>query len=295
MSSQPSSRKGNTTSHTGTATTPLQYSGQYLDDETGFYYLRNRYYDPLTAQFLTIDPLVSQTRATYTYAGNNPINGTGPTGMGSGIYLTGTQGCGGADERPCSTHSSQRPPRSACSNPYRCSGLNSELNEDGPQGSGNDRTWNTSSGACSLRLGFLATCGDFATSDGSDDEEASGVSGGGASTPGSAFWEAMVRALDSTLDSRVSSAADKLPRSVPPGWSARIADDGQGVVFQRPGAVGNADMIRIMDATAKYPEGYIRIYNSYGQPVDVYGKPGPPADTHVPVGYRGPWPWWPGG
>ena len=72
---------GNTTSHTGTATTPLQYTGQYLDNETGFYYLRNRYYDPLTAQFLTIDPLVAQTRATYTYTGNNPITSTDPTGL----------------------------------------------------------------------------------------------------------------------------------------------------------------------------------------------------------------------
>ncbi len=72
---------GNTTSHTGTATTPLQYAGQYLDNETGFYYLRNRYYDPLTAQFLTIDPLVAQTRATYTYTGNNPITSTDPTGL----------------------------------------------------------------------------------------------------------------------------------------------------------------------------------------------------------------------
>jgi RHS repeat-associated protein len=72
---------GNTTSHTGTATTPLQYTGQYRDDETGFYYLRTRYYGPYTAQFLTVDPIVGQTRATYTYAGNNPITGTDPTGL----------------------------------------------------------------------------------------------------------------------------------------------------------------------------------------------------------------------
>jgi RHS repeat-associated protein len=72
---------GNTTSHTGTATTPLQYTGQYLDSETGFYYLRSRYYDPYTAQFLTVDPIVNQTHATYTYAGDNPITGTDPTGL----------------------------------------------------------------------------------------------------------------------------------------------------------------------------------------------------------------------
>ena len=72
---------GNITSHTGTATTPFLYAGQYQDTETGFYYLRNRYYDPATAQFLTTDPLVNQTQAPYYYASDNPLNGTDPTGL----------------------------------------------------------------------------------------------------------------------------------------------------------------------------------------------------------------------
>ena len=72
---------GNTTSHTGTATTPLLYAGQYQDAETGFYYLRNRYYDPATAQFLTIDPAVTQTQAPYYYASDSPLNYTDPTGL----------------------------------------------------------------------------------------------------------------------------------------------------------------------------------------------------------------------
>ena len=187
---------GNTTSHTGTATTPLQYSGQYLDDETGFYYLRNRYYDPLTAQFLTIDPIVSQTRATYTYAGNNPINGTDPTGLGSGTYLTGNRGCGGPDEPPCKTQSSDGSPAagSRCpNNILACGSLSTQLNENGSQGQGNDRTWNMSSGACFVRLGFVATCGEFATS-GESGQEASGQSGG-TSSLGSGFLEAMLRAV----------------------------------------------------------------------------------------------------
>ncbi len=73
---------GNTTSHTGTATTPLLYAGQYQDTETGFYYLRNRYYDPATSQFLTLDPLVAQTQAPFAYASDNPLNNTDPTGLG---------------------------------------------------------------------------------------------------------------------------------------------------------------------------------------------------------------------
>jgi len=40
-----------------------------------------RYYDPATAQFLSVDPLVNVTGARYTYAGDNPLDGTDPTGL----------------------------------------------------------------------------------------------------------------------------------------------------------------------------------------------------------------------
>lgn len=80
---------------------------------------------------------------------------------------------------------------------------------------------------------------------------------------------------------------------IPEGWAPRVADNGKGLVYQRPGAEGNADMIRIMEPTSGYPDGYARIYNSGGQPVDVFGKPGPASTTHIPETYRGPWPGWP--
>lgn len=59
----------------------LGYAGEYTDTETGLVYLRARYYDPTTGQFLTRDPLESLTREPYAYAGNNPINFTDPTGL----------------------------------------------------------------------------------------------------------------------------------------------------------------------------------------------------------------------
>ena len=71
---------GNPTGRTGTATTPLGYAGQYTDQESGLQYLRARYYDPTTGNFLTHDPLAATTTQPYSYAGGNPISATDPTG-----------------------------------------------------------------------------------------------------------------------------------------------------------------------------------------------------------------------
>jgi RHS repeat-associated protein len=74
---------GNTTGTTGTAKTPLGYDGQYTSSDTGLIYLRARTYDPATAQFLSVDPMASVTRAPYNYAGDNPVNSTDPRGLSS--------------------------------------------------------------------------------------------------------------------------------------------------------------------------------------------------------------------
>jgi RHS repeat-associated protein len=67
--------------HTGSASTPLGYDGQYRSDDTALIYLRARAYDPATAQFMSVDPLVSETGAPYFYAGDSPVNGGDPSGM----------------------------------------------------------------------------------------------------------------------------------------------------------------------------------------------------------------------
>lgn len=72
---------GDVTSHTGSATTNLQFDGQYTDGETGFQYLRARYYDPSTGQFLTVDPAVLATQAPYSYAADGPTNNADPSGQ----------------------------------------------------------------------------------------------------------------------------------------------------------------------------------------------------------------------
>ncbi len=67
----------------GASTTPLGYDGQLTSSDTGLVYLRNRVYDPATAQFLTVDPIVALTRAPYNYGGDSPLNNTDPTGLSS--------------------------------------------------------------------------------------------------------------------------------------------------------------------------------------------------------------------
>lgn len=72
---------GNAANTTGNVDPLLDYAGQYRDNETGFQYLRARYYDPQTAQFISQDPLVDVTGEPYAYASNNPTNFIDPTGM----------------------------------------------------------------------------------------------------------------------------------------------------------------------------------------------------------------------
>jgi RHS repeat-associated protein len=55
--------------------------GPVVDAESGLQYLRARYYDPATAQFLTKDPLVAITQEPYGYVGGNPLNYVDPTGL----------------------------------------------------------------------------------------------------------------------------------------------------------------------------------------------------------------------
>ena len=87
---------GKLTASTGTVGNPFRYAGQYTDTETGYQYLRARYYDPSTGAFLTRDPLEPITATPYAYAGNSPLNYTDPTGLWGirlGPIQVGNDGC----------------------------------------------------------------------------------------------------------------------------------------------------------------------------------------------------------
>jgi len=61
---------------------PFGYCGEYTDAETGFVYLRARYYDTQVGRFTQEDPIAAGLNW-YAYCGNNPIMNVDPDGLDS--------------------------------------------------------------------------------------------------------------------------------------------------------------------------------------------------------------------
>lgn len=63
---------------------PFRYRGYYYDEETGMYYLKNRYYDPEIRRFISADSYISGFNSTmcnvFCYCGNNPLSNSDPEG-----------------------------------------------------------------------------------------------------------------------------------------------------------------------------------------------------------------------
>lgn len=81
---------GKQTISSGSKVTPFGFQGSYTDS-TGLIYLINRYYDPTTDQFLSIDPNVATTNQPYVFTNDNPLNVTDPLGLSGngGVKVTG--------------------------------------------------------------------------------------------------------------------------------------------------------------------------------------------------------------
>ncbi|TBL71232.1 polymorphic toxin type 30 domain-containing protein [Paenibacillus thalictri] len=75
----------------------IRYAGEFLDEETGLYYLRARYYNPYTGRFISEDSYWGEDTSPlslnrYTYAHNDPLKYLDPTGhsitVSIGSYIT---------------------------------------------------------------------------------------------------------------------------------------------------------------------------------------------------------------
>ena len=74
---------------------PLRYRGYYYDNETGYYYLQSRYYDPSICRFINADTadIAQMTKDIpvganlFAYCNNDPVNNDDPTGVYSGIIV----------------------------------------------------------------------------------------------------------------------------------------------------------------------------------------------------------------
>jgi len=59
---------------------PFRYCGEYHDIETGYIYLRARYYNPAVGRFISEDPIFDGDNW-YVYCANDPINYADPSGL----------------------------------------------------------------------------------------------------------------------------------------------------------------------------------------------------------------------
>ena len=84
---------------------PLRYRGYYYDNETGFYYLQSRYYDPANRRFINADSYQSTGQGfvgtnMFAYCNNSPVNLYDPSGNAAGkSFLTVMEDCAGGRPR----------------------------------------------------------------------------------------------------------------------------------------------------------------------------------------------------
>jgi RHS repeat-associated protein len=81
----------------GSKVSNFGFDGAYsIPGTSGLLYLTNRFYDPSSYQFISMDPAFTKTWQAYAFAGNDPVNATDPLGLawycmqGTTQWYTGT-------------------------------------------------------------------------------------------------------------------------------------------------------------------------------------------------------------
>ena len=102
---------------------PIRYRGYYYDTESGLYYLKSRYYDPVTCRFINADGYISTGQGLlstnmFAYCGNNPVNRKDPTGQFwiTALIVTAVVAVCTVTLSGCSSQSAPSSPRSDLAN-----------------------------------------------------------------------------------------------------------------------------------------------------------------------------------
>jgi hypothetical protein len=213
----------------------------------------DRYYDPATGQFLSVDPMVATTGEAYAYTGDDPVNDTDPSGLadcgwnpicyvGSGIDKTNNALNAGVN--------------------WASGQVNSAVCGFTSSGKGVLTGWTDRIAGCSAT-----------TTSSSPATTGQGVTIAGALKSGATEQEAR------------EAAEKQLHINIPDDWAARKANT-DGWIFQPPntppGSNGNA--IRVMGPSRDNRYGEVRVTNKAGRYVDAQGNPGGRQDsaTHRP-------------
>ena len=78
---------GESRASTGTSNNNLKYTGRELDNDSGCYQYRARYYDSATGRFLSEDPKGFAAGVNFfAYTENNPVNANDPSGLEAFVY-----------------------------------------------------------------------------------------------------------------------------------------------------------------------------------------------------------------
>jgi uncharacterized protein RhaS with RHS repeats len=202
----------------------------------------NRYYDPATGQFVSVDPMVSETNQPYAYAGDDPVDGADPLGLNP--FTSGWHNF--ASGFDATRHGL------AAANNWVNNHINTAVCEDLP---GPNR------GSLAGWLQTQAGCGVGNQASVSSNAQAS------ASCP---LFAGALNSGSSADEAR--AAANNAGYDIPSNYVATPAGSGKGWVFSPPDAQGDQNAIRVMEPTVKYSNGYVRTYNSQGYPTDAQGN-----------------------
>jgi RHS repeat-associated protein len=269
----------------------FQYTGQRWIGEIGLYDYKARMYDQRLGRFLQTDPIrFAGGMNMYGYVGGDPVNSSDPSGLckdANGKYIsapTGTRICGGN------------------SSAGLYGGIADHLSGSstaGPGGAGGPTFGEAYAAAKNLvgayGSGAVNSVADYLMGRGSLAVVATHLP----VSHSEAYANFQLASSTSNFDeyvpyARLPSGSQRIlkDRYVLPGgkvvvvvdtrvYEMRPADNGRGIVFDYPGP--DRSSLRVMFPTDRYPTGYIRYMNSYGNYISPYsGRSGTDDQTHYP-------------